>query len=136
MASFQGKLFVGTGSCHGRASSIADPSQGRVYATRAGRVVSHEYDIGAAWTHVAAVRRGRELSLYVDGQLSQTTQSAIDAVFDVSNHAVLKIGSGPQSHFHGKLREIRLYNRALGEKEVHSIHTDSMPPSDSKVRAN
>jgi hypothetical protein len=39
----------------------------------------------------------------------------------------LVIGNGPQSHFCGKLRDVRLYNRALGKQEIQSLHQTQKP---------
>jgi hypothetical protein len=37
---------------------------------------------------------------------------------DISNSAPLKIGYGEMDYFSGKIKEVRLYNRALAEKEI------------------
>ena len=75
-ASFQGELFACTGACAGRAVDV-DPegTLGRVYSVRAGQVASHEKDIGGGWTHLAAVRQGPQLRLFVNAQLAASTQA-------------------------------------------------------------
>src|SRR5262249_58263461 len=55
MALFQGRLFCGT-----------LPS-GRVHALEAGRSVSWDHELTAGWRHLAAVREGGRLLLYVHG---------------------------------------------------------------------
>ena len=123
MASYQGRLFAGTGSCQGRAQDV-DPegTLGRVYAAQVGQVVSHEHDIGAAWTHLAAVRRGAELRLYVNGRLSASSSAPGGRVFDLSNGLPLVIGFGAQTHFTGAMADLRLYGRALEAEEVKQLH--------------
>ena len=94
LASYQGQLFAGTGSCYGGAADVdPDGTLGRVYAIQAGQIVSHEHDIGSGWTHLAAVRRAGELRLYVNGRLSATAAAPEDRVWDLSNSVPLWIGS-------------------------------------------
>jgi len=124
LAVFQGRLFVTTATCYRR---IIDPppppddNRGKVYSFATGAAVSHDRDLGAGWKHVAAVRNGKRLTLYVDGQQTASTTSDRDAI-DVANAAPLQFGFGPQSHFHGRMREVRLYNRALSDEEIRSQH--------------
>lgn len=127
MASFHGKLFAGTGSCRGRADTEADSSLGRIYALQCGQVVSHEHDIGGDWTHLMAVRKGRKLSLYMNGKYCETTLSECSTDFNLTNRVPLLIGFGPQSHFHGKMRDVRLYSRALGKEEIQLLHRENIP---------
>jgi hypothetical protein len=56
----------------------------------------------------------------VDGKLVATSESK-DAPLTASNNESLKIGFGPHSYFHGKMREVRLYDRALPESEVAAL---------------
>jgi hypothetical protein len=123
MASHQGKLFAATGSCRGRASDV-DPAGtlGRVYSIDAGQVVSHEHDIGGGWTHLAVVRRGTDLRLYVNGRLSVTSQAPEGRIMDLSNRLPLVIGFGAQTHFTGAITDLRLYDRGLDAEEVQQIH--------------
>ena len=66
------------------------------------------------WHHVAAVRRGKGLTLYIDGKEAAKQAGAVFAA-DVSNDKVfpqmgLVIGF---SSFHGKLDEVRIHRRPL-----------------------
>jgi hypothetical protein len=124
-ASFQGRLFACTGACAGRAVDV-DPegTLGRVYSLQAGQVVSHEKDIGGAWTHLAAVRQGRQLRLFVNGQLVASTQAQEGRDLNLSNDRPLVIGFGAQGHFSGALADLRWYVRALDAKEVRQLHDD------------
>jgi len=119
---FQGKLFVSTATCYrtSLSSPLPDEMRGKVYSFAAGAGVSSDRDLGAGWKHVAAVRAGRTLKLHVDGRLAATSDIAAESL-DVSTDTPLLIGLGPQSHFRGKLRDVRLYNRALAEDEIQSL---------------
>jgi hypothetical protein len=114
LSAFQGRLFAGTGSCQGRAlDAPVDSSLGRVLSIQAGQVVSHEQDIGGDWTHIAAVRRGRDLELYLNGQKSAASSLRDAEPFNLSNEAPLWIGFGAQNFFHGEMADLRWYEGAL-----------------------
>jgi hypothetical protein len=118
---YQGRLFVTTASCYRRfiPEPLPDDSRGKVFSYSAGAAVSHDHDLGTGWKQVVAVRKGNRLTLSVDGQ--QTVSTEVDGdLIDVSNEAPLQLGFGPQSHFHGQMREVRLYNRALSPDEIQS----------------
>lgn len=108
MAVCGGKLFCGT-----------LPS-GHVHAMEAGQVVSHDHALAPGWRHVAAVREGGRLSLYVDGA-RVATHAFNGAALDVSNDRPLLIGRGPHDYFNGRLRDLRLYGRALADAEIASL---------------
>jgi len=114
MAAHQGRLFAGTGSCRGRAAA-QDPggTLGRVHSLQIGQVVSHEHDIGGGWTHLAVVRRGAELQLYVNGGLSASSTAPNGRLFDLSNTEPLLIGFGAQTCFTGAMSDLRFYAAAL-----------------------
>ena len=95
--------------------------RGDVYAFETGSCVSLDRDLGDGWKHVAAVRRGRTLQLFVDGALV-ASESSDRPPLDLSCDAPLRIGFGPQGYFDGKIREVRLYSRALNERDVKSLY--------------
>jgi len=109
MAVFQGKLFCGT-----------LPS-GHVYSLEAGNSVTHDYELGHGWKHLAAVRAGNVLKLYVDGKQVAASSGFTAADYDVSNDQPLKIGLGDHDHFNGSLSGLRLYNGALSDAEVRAL---------------
>jgi len=124
LAVYQGKLFASTATCY---RTMIDPplpneTRGKVYSFAAGAAVSLDRDMGAGWKHVAAVRQGRSLKIYIDGKLAATTESQGEPL-DVSNNEPLWIGFGSQSYFAGKIREVRLYNRALDDREVQRLRS-------------
>ena len=43
--------------------------------------------------------------------------------YDISNSAPFKIGYGEMDYFSGKIKEVRLYNRVLTEKEIARFST-------------
>ena len=121
-AAYRGRLFAGTGSCISRAVDIdPDCTLGRVYAIELGQVVSHDYDIGGGWTHLAAVRAGKRLRLYVNGEPAASSQAPPGHSFDLTNTRPLTIGFGSQGHFAGMIRDVRIYAGALDEQDIESV---------------
>ena len=76
--------------------------------------------MGAGWRRIAATRECDSLALYVDGKLAVRSHNGQPGV-DISCDAPLQIGFGPQSYFHGKIRGVRLFNRALKEEDVQKL---------------
>lgn len=114
LATHKGMLFACTGACQARAGDLdPDRTAGRVMCTRAGIVASHEHDLGGQWTHLAAVRRAKELRLYVNGILAARSIAPARRYFDLGNAEPLRIGRGEQGSFDGAISDVRLYAGAL-----------------------
>jgi hypothetical protein len=60
------------------------------------------------------------MKLFVNGKLVADA-SVKDGPLDVSTEAPLRIGFGPNSQFQGKLRNVRLYNRAVSDAEIGNL---------------
>jgi hypothetical protein len=106
MAEFQGRLYCGT-----------LPS-GRVLSIEAGRNVTYDRTLAAGWHHIAAVKRGAILSLFVDGKPVATSRRFEVNDYQLSNAQPLRIGFGPHDYFRGSMSDVRLYNRAVDDREV------------------
>jgi len=106
MAEFQGRLFCGT------------LPAGRVWSTAAGRNVTHDRALPAGWHHLAGVRQGQRLQLYLDGRRVATSAPFDPAAYDLTSDQPLRIGFGPNDHLRGALRDVRFYGAALGEQQI------------------
>ena len=106
MAVFDGKLFCGT-----------LPS-GRVRSIEAGKSVTYDRELGAGWQHLAAIKEGGQLKLYVNGALAAVSGRFDPADFDVSNDKPLTIGFGAHDYFNGGIKDVRVYDGALTESEA------------------
>ena len=105
-AVYDGKLFCGV-----------LPS-GHVMSLEAGKCVTYDHALMAGWRHVTAVKSKHRLSLYIDGQqVSESTQFDPEK-FDLTTHEPLKIGFGQHDYFNGKMKDLRIYNRALSAREI------------------
>lgn len=106
MAVYQGKLFCGV-----------LPS-GRIHSYEVGRSISRDYELPAGWVHVAAQRAVGTMKLYVNGEL---VNEQSDAGIDIDNTAPLKIGLGQHDYFNGRMKDVRLYTRALADAEIAAL---------------
>lgn len=121
-AVYQGKLFSSTATCYRTKMDEPRPVEirGKVYSFSVGSSVSLDRDMGPGWKHVAAVRNKKAMELFVDGKLVASSKIAGD-LLDVSSEAPLRIGFGSHSHFYGKIREVKIFNRGLGEEEIQAL---------------
>ena len=106
MAVHEGKLFSGT------------LPGGRVYSIEAGKSVTSDRTLAAGWRHIAAVKDGRKLWLYVDGKAIAVSPSYHEVDYDLSNGEPMFVGFGAHEYFKGKMRDLRIYGRALEATEV------------------
>lgn len=109
MAVHQGRLYCGT-----------LPS-GHVWAMEAGRNVTVDHALKHGWTHLTAVRDGGRLKLYVDGRLAAESAAFPAGVDDVSTEGPLRIGIGGHDYFNGRMRDVRIYNRALSGGQARAL---------------
>ncbi len=120
---YEGKLFATIASC---TSSVLDAPcdvRGKVYCTEAGKCLSYDDDLGSGWKHIVAVREGDRLKLYLNGRLVTTSTSFCPADYDLSNDRPLRIGFGEMDYFSGKIREVRMYGKALNQAEIGELST-------------
>jgi hypothetical protein len=111
MAVFQGRLFCGT-----------LPS-GHVHSIEAGKNVTLGRELAPGWRHIAAVRRGGKLELFVDGQRAGESTAFAPQQFDLRNEQPLRIGFGAHDYFSGKLADVRLYRGALSAEAIQAEFT-------------
>ena len=109
MAEHDGRLFVST-----------LPS-GEVFSHRAGASVMWGKAFPGGWRHVAAVRSGDSLRLFVDSVEVASNKVADSGTFNLSGSGPLLIGAGPNAPFRGRLSEVRLYKRAVSDEEVRRL---------------
>lgn len=118
---YDGKLYAGTSTCHGRAANPDYPEAGRVYALQAGQCVSYNDDLGDGWHHIAAVRENGELTLYIDGKAVSNHSDGNKPLLDIATSTPLFIGRGSQCCFTGAMDDLRIYNEALSSESIQEI---------------
>lgn len=106
MAEHDGKVFCST-----------LPS-GKIFSYESGKVVAAPESLEPGWQHVAAIKTATSLRLYLNGRLVAEKQIPASMSFDLNTDAPLRIGFGSYDYFNGMLKDVRLYDRALSEKEI------------------
>ena len=113
MAVYQGRLFVGT-----------LPS-GQVWSFEAGRNVSYDRPLAPGWRHIASVRGGDVLKLYVDGVEVARSSRMSPAKLNLANDEPLRIGFGQHDFYNGEMRDVRIYRRGLSGEEIGRLSSSS-----------
>jgi hypothetical protein len=70
---------------------------------------------------VAAIKTADRLRLFINGELVKETLIPASMKFDLNSELPIKIGFGPNDYFNGRMREVRLYNRALNRGEIKAL---------------
>jgi hypothetical protein len=84
----------------------------------AGKCVSYDEELQPGWRHLAAVREGGRLRLYIDGKLAGESSDFDPSHYDLSHDRPLRIGFGQVDYFHGRIAEVRAHKKALTAGEV------------------
>ncbi len=92
--------------------------------------LSSQLDFDKCWQHVGIVRAGATVRLFINGQLRETASTV--SRIDLSNNGVFSIAEGAcvgvtDNPFGGILDEIRLYDRALSNKEAIGLYEPLIP---------
>ena len=106
MAVFDGKLFCGV-----------LPS-GHVLSLEAGKSATYDRALSAGWHHLAAIKKDNRLRLYIDGKRVAQSSRFLPAAFNLTTKGPLKIGLGQHDFFNGKMKDVRIYRRALSRREI------------------
>jgi hypothetical protein len=118
---YDGRLFAGIGSCTSARRDAPCDVRGKVFAMQAGRCISYDRDLGPGWQHLAAVRNGSRLELTLNAREQVVSPPFNPAEYDLTNGRPLKIGGGELDVFSGRIREVRLYRRALRQAEIEHL---------------
>ena len=118
---YDGKLFASTGSCTSALQDAPADVRGKVFSMEAGRVASYDDDLGPGWKHLAAIRQGDRLKLYVDGKLAVESSALDPADYDLSTDQPLRIGFGQTEYFSGRMADMRLYRGALNDEQIQEL---------------
>jgi hypothetical protein len=80
----------------------------------------------SVWHHVAALRRGNELELHIDGV--KQAKAAVELISSAPADADVYIGRYEGgAYFAGSLDEVRLWSRALAPEEIAALHAYYRP---------
>ncbi len=94
---------------------------GKIFSYESGKSISAKESLQPGWQHVAAVKTGTALKLYINGALAGEKSVPASMKFDLGTDAPLRIGFGANDYFNGKLRDVRFYKRALKTEEIQKL---------------
>jgi hypothetical protein len=121
LTAFDGKLFASIGSSTSSIHDAPADVRGKVFCMEAGKVASYDDDLGHGWKHLAAVRHGGMLKLYINGSLVARSSSFDPADYDLSTQRPLRIGFGETEYFAGKMADVRMYKVALDGQQIREL---------------
>ncbi len=121
LTTFRGRLFAGIGNCTSSIQDTPADIRGTVHSIEFGKCLSYDDELAPGWRHLTAVRAADRLKLYIDGRMVAESAPIDGAEYDLSTDRPLRIGRGQIDSFHGKIREVRAYRRALNGAEVQSM---------------
>ena len=86
-----------------------------------------------SWHHVAGTydKKARKQAFYIDGKLVSTAMHpANNVVSPVTRYSGMNIGCSldAKGYYNGIIDDVRLYNRALSEQEIHAIIQKPLEP--------
>ena len=94
----------------------------------AGRSATYDRTLSAGWHHLAAVKTNDRLQLFIDGDLVSESSNFNPDQYDLTNQQSLKIGFGQHDYFNGKMKDLRIYNRALSKDEIGHVRSKVTVP--------
>ena len=108
MAVYGGKLFAGT------------LPMGQVMSLEVGVNATVDYALPCGWQHLVAMRVGKRLQVYVNGQCMADVLTGND--FNLHGLELpISIGSGAHAYYNGRMYDFRIYNRDLLQDEIMSL---------------
>lgn len=112
MAIFRGQLFCGT-----------LPS-GHIFSIEAGKCATLDTSLSPGWRHLAVVKDGGQINLFVDGALAAQSDEFDHRPYDVTNDKPMSIGFGMHDYFNGAMKNLRIFGRALSLEEIATASKD------------
>jgi hypothetical protein len=108
---------------HGGELFCSTLPSGVVWRYRQGLQVQRGQTLEGGWQHVAAVRSGSQLTLFLNGR--EVARSAApepgERPFDLTSQSPLLIGGGTNGALGGYLRDLRIHARTLTEAEIRQL---------------
>lgn len=120
-----GLLFGSVTSCTGAAIDAPADDRGSIYALKAGVVATTTRSLEPGWHHIAGVRRGGRLLVYVDGL--EAAGSTGDVAGSIANGAPLWIGKDQAGAYSRGLHGFVFADRAWRQTEVRQLLDQTTP---------
>jgi hypothetical protein len=111
-----GLLFASVGSCTSAAVDAPADIRGTVHAFRAGTVATTAHALEPGRRHIAAVRRGGTLTVYVDGREAASARGRITG--PLTGEAPLRVGEDESGPSGAPVSGFQAVDAALGPREI------------------
>jgi hypothetical protein len=83
--------------------------------------------------HLAGTFDGKHQKLYINGKLAALSEPEFDTInVGHDNLAIGKPYAGADSYFKGSINEVRLYNKALSDKEIEGLYKHQITETENK----
>ncbi|NEZ66433.1 hypothetical protein D0962_27355 [Leptolyngbyaceae cyanobacterium CCMR0082] len=79
------------------------------------------------WFHVAVVRQGRTIKIYIDGVLAAEAESKT-GVANINNNVDVKLGHSRRGTPNAQYEDLRIYYTALSDAEIQALVPPANPP--------
>ncbi len=84
-----------------------------MYLLEAGKAIGYDKQLKAGWRHLAAIRTGSQIQLLVDRVEVAESKNFEPAAYNLTPDMPLKIGFVQHDYFNGRMKDVRIYDRAL-----------------------
>ena len=119
-----GLLFASIGSCTSAAADAPADIRGSVQAFGAGIVATTPRTLEPGRRHVAAVRRGSTLGVFVDGREAAFARG--EMIGSVGTSAPLRVGEDESGRYAGTIDGFRVFDRALEPREIKTLQYEEV----------
>jgi hypothetical protein len=112
----EGLLFASVTSCTGAVLDAPPDARGTIHALQVGVVTTTPTSLDPGWHHIAGIRRGGRVTLFVDGR--ETATSTGDVSGSLETNVPLRIGADESGSSACGLHGFVAVDRALGTEEI------------------
>lgn len=126
-----GQLFASIGSCTSAAVDAPPDVRGTVHAMTAGTTVTTPRSLEAGWHHLAAVRSGGRLTLFIDGAEAASRTGTVTS--SLESAAPLELGRGAHGTFPGGVRGFQAWPHEIEARRIEQLAKEPAPETESVV---
>lgn len=122
-----GLLYASIGSCTSAAIDAPADIRGSVQAFGVGVVATTPRSLEPGWHHIAAVRRGSSVSVWVDGREAASATGQLPG--SIATDVALRIGEDETGPYGDAIAEFRAEDRALDDNQIVALAATPFPLS-------
>lgn len=80
----------------------------------------------STWYHIVMVRDINDIKLYINGEFINNRIIEGDAIYGVINSATIGKRNSINQNYHGKIDDVRIYNRPLDSDEIFNLYSENI----------